>query len=340
MRPPRILALLASLLLLTALGVSPAAARHRPHHPVVRELTSFAAAGCTGGCGSGSTIGPDRALYVTDGPTGRVLRIDRRTGATTTFASGLPLPTPGVGIGGAMDVVFLHHRAYVLVTLVGSFFGHPQDIDGIYRVERDGTTTAVADIGAWSIAHPPEPAFFIPSGVQYALETWHGRLLVTDGHHNRVLSVSRHGDIHEVVAFSDIVPTGLEVSHHRVYMAEAGPVPHSPADGKVVAFDPRHPAPRTVAAGAPLLVDVESGHHALYALSQGDWTLPPTSDNEGKPASPDTGTLVRVHHGRLVPVVDGLDRPTSMEIVGNTAYVVTLTGTVLKVRHLASCDDD
>ena len=43
-----------------------------------------------------------------------------RTGATTTFASGLPLPTPGVGIGGAMDVVFLHHRAYVLVTLVGS----------------------------------------------------------------------------------------------------------------------------------------------------------------------------------------------------------------------------
>jgi hypothetical protein len=309
---------------------------------VAHELTTFAAAGCTGGCGSGSTVGPDGALYVTDGPSGRVLRIDRHTGATTTFASGLPKQIASVGIGGAMDVVFLHHRAYVLVTLVGSFFGFPNDIDGVYRVHHDGTTSPVADIGAWSITHPPKPAFFIPSGVQYALETWHGRLLVTDGHHNRVLSVSRHGDIKEVVAFSDIVPTGLEVTHRAVYMTEAGPVPHTPSTGKVITFDPADPDPRTVASGAPLLVDVESGRpHTLYALSQGDWTLPPTPENEGKPASADTGTLLRVrHHGRLAPVIDGLDRPTSMEIVGDTAYVVTLTGKVIKIRHISSRDDD
>ena len=44
----------------------------------------------SGGCGSGSTIGPDGALYVTDGKAGRVLRVDPRSGAVTTFATGLP----------------------------------------------------------------------------------------------------------------------------------------------------------------------------------------------------------------------------------------------------------
>ncbi len=339
MRARRAVARLATLILVAVLGGSPALAQPRSHHPIAHELTTFAAAGCTGGCGSGSAVGPDGALYVTVGPSGRVLRIDRHTGATTTFASGLPKQIASVGTGGAMDVIFLHHRAYVLVTLVGSFFGNPEDIDGVYRVKHDGTTTPIADIGAWSIAHPPKPAFFIPSGVQYALETWHGRLLVTDGHHNRVLSISRNGYIKEVLAFPNIVPTGLEVSRHTLYMTEAGPVPHKPSAGKVITFGPTNPEPRSIASGAPLLVDVESSpHHTLYALSQGDWTLPPTPANEGKPAAANTGTLVRVqHHGHLIPVIEGLDRPTSMEIVGDTAYVVTLTGKVIKIRHIATC---
>jgi streptogramin lyase len=41
--------------------------------------------------GSGSTVGPDSALYVTEGATGKVLRVDPKTGEVTTFASGLPL---------------------------------------------------------------------------------------------------------------------------------------------------------------------------------------------------------------------------------------------------------
>ena len=78
------------------------------------ELASFAAPGCEGGCGSGSTVGPDGALYVTDGKAGKVLRIDTHTGATTTFADGLPPSSRTSGIGGAMDVAFLDSTAYVL----------------------------------------------------------------------------------------------------------------------------------------------------------------------------------------------------------------------------------
>ena len=76
-----------------------------------------------------------------------------------------------MGIGGAIDVAFVGRTAYVLVTLVGPFFGQPDVVDGIYRIEKDGTATAIADIGAWSIAHPPATDFFIASGVQYALRS-------------------------------------------------------------------------------------------------------------------------------------------------------------------------
>ena len=30
-----------------------------------------------------------------------------------------------------------------------------------------------------------------------------------------------------------------------------------------------------------------------------------------------------------------LDRPTSLEIVGNTAYVVSLTGAVVKIKNIS-----
>lgn len=329
-------ALAVMVLLATAVAASntTSSAAGRPH--VVRELATFAATGCAGGCGSGSTIGPDRALYVTDGPGGRVLRVDPRTGAITTFASGLPRAVPEVGIGGAMDVVFLGSTAYVLVTLVGPEFGQPAVVAGVYRIDRNGHQTVLADVGAWSVAHPPQTDFFIASGVQYALERYGGGLLVSDGHHNRLLYLSRGGHIRQLRAFGNVVPTGLAVHDRTIYIAEAGPIPHRPEDGKTIRFSPTS-STEEVARGGPLLVDVElSRAGRLYALSQGVWDLPPTPENEGKPASPDTGRLLLAdRYGGLVPLVDGLDRPTSFEIVGDTAFVVTLTGKVLRIDGLA-----
>jgi hypothetical protein len=116
-------------------------------------------------------------------------------------------------------------------------------------------------------------------------------------------------------------------------MAEAGPVPHLPKNGKVVEFRPNSNAANEVASGAPLLVDVEPGpHHHLYALSQGIWK----GKAEGDPASPDTGSIVRINeNGQFTVVVDHLDRPTSLEFVGDTAYVVLLTGEVWKIEGIS-----
>lgn len=312
---------------------SAASGKRHPHAPAVTELVGFAAPGCTGSCGSGSTIGPDGALYVTDGKTGRVLRVDTRSGAVTTFASGLPLINTPPGIGGAIDVAFVDRTAYVLVANVGAFFGEPDEIAGIYRVRRDGSAVPVADIGAWAEANPPETEFVLPGGVQYALEPYLGGFAVTDGHHNRVLYVRHDGTVRELLAVGNVVPTGLAAAGPTLFVGLAGPVPHLPAEGKVIAISPWLRKPVAIASGAPLIVDVEFGSdQRLYALSQGIWDLPPLPENAGAPASANTGSLTRVdHQGRLTPVAVKLDRPTSVAFSRRSAFVVTLTGKVLRI---------
>jgi hypothetical protein len=130
-----------------------------------------------------------------------------------------------------MDVAFIGRTAYVLVTLVGPDVGG-SDVVGIYRVDGPDSFTVVADIGQFALDNSPATPFDVPTGLQYALETYRGGFLVTDGHHNRVLRVTRDGQITVLRAFGNIVPTGLEVRGRTIYMAEAGPVPHLPEAGK------------------------------------------------------------------------------------------------------------
>ncbi len=288
--------------------------------------------------GSGSTVGPDSALYVPENAAGSIARVDPQTGEKTVFASGLPKMITGVGIGGIMDVAFIDKTAYALVTLVDQAVGG-KDVSGIYRIDGSDNFTAIADIGKWSTDHPPHTDFQIPSGVQYAMEVYDGGFLVTDGHHNRVLHVTLDGKISELIAFDDIVPTGLEVSASTksVYLAEAGPVPHVPENGKVMVLDlgASTPTATEVASGARLLVDVEYGCcGTLYALAQGDFK---EGNAPGSPAEPNTGSLVRVNSdGTMTTLVSGLNQPTSLEFVGDSAYVITLNGEVWKIGRVSS----
>jgi hypothetical protein len=317
------------LLLLAAViaPITPAAGSDPSHDkaPTATRLVS----GLEGG--SGSTIGPDGAIYVTEGVAGRVSRVNPRSGRVTTFASGLPQRE--VNVGGAMDIAFIGKTAYVLVALVGLVPGSTA-VAGIYRVDGPNHFTVIANIGAFALANPPETDFFVPIGVQYAMQPYRGGFLVTDGHHNRVYYVTLGGSVSEFIAFDNIVPTGLARWSSLVLMAEAGPVPHLPENGRVVAFGPRAEGAIEVARGARLLVDVEVVRgRTVYALAQGDF-IPGTPD--GSPAVPNTGSIVRVNRGGgLDVVVDELNQPTSFEFIGDTAYVVTLGGEIWKVRGVS-----
>jgi sugar lactone lactonase YvrE len=318
---------------------------HRYRHSSPRLLAS----GLMGTIGA--TIGPDGALYVAEGAIGKITRINLRSGEMRTFAYGLPPAV--IPIGGATDIAFIGRTAYVLVALV-DFTGNGTGVpNGIYRIDDKDSFTVIADLGAYSLENPPviDPAgswdYFVATGVQYALQPYGDGLLVSDGHHNRVLHVAIDGDagtITELKQFGNVVPTGLAATADRVYSAELGPLPHLPEDGRVVSFDPLDTAAtRVVASGVSMIVDVEFGPQGtLYALSQGD---KPDDPNfvAGDPAAPNTGRLLSIESdGTFTVLADGLDRPTSLDFACDIAVVVTLTGEVWKYEtgRGTRCDED
>ena len=237
-------------------------------------------------------------------------------------------------MGAATDVAFVDGTGYVLVQFIGPFLGGPDEVNGIYRIDGPHTFTVVADIGAFNVANPPDTDFEAPIGVQTSFQAFQGGFLVTDGHLNRMLRVTLDGDISVIRAFDNIVPVGLETWGNTIYMAEAGPLPHLPADGKIVSFTPQSSTVTEVAAGGPLLVDVERGRGTtLYGLAQGTW---PPGTFAGNPALPNTGQLLRVNaDGTFTVIASGLNQPSSMEIIKNTAYIVTLGGEIWTIEDLS-----
>ncbi len=317
--------------------------------PRVTKLASFVNGPCADDiCGSGSTVGPDGALYVTDSTDGRIRWIHPKSGNVKTYADGLPLQIEGVIGGGVADIAFHGRTAYVLVTGVSEFWTelvgstNAPAAEGIYRLDRVGKgttrTTLIADLYTWSEAHPPaSPNFFVPGGYTYSMQTYRNGFLVADAHHNRILRVRLNGRISVFEDFAkNVVPTGLErVGRRTVLVGQAGPVPHTAKTGRVIARRADGRIER-LASGAPLLVDVEVGpQHRLYGLAQGNWPYEGQEGKEGFPAKPKTGHLMLANsHGQFKSVVSGLDRPTTFEIIGDTAFVVTITGKVLRISGL------
>jgi len=280
----------------------------------------------------GSSIGPGGDLYVTQsGGAGSILRISKKSGEVSTFATGLPASV--VPIGGVIDLAFIDDTAYALVTLVGPFFGD-ENVNGIYRIDGPDSHTVIADIGQFAQDNPPTGFdFFLPMGLQYAFQPYHGGFLVTDGHHNRVYHVTLNGEVSEFKVFDNIVPTGLAISGNTIYVTEAGTTDQAHQNSKVVSIDSKTLDVSEIASGAPLMVDVEFNRgRTLFALSQGDWA----GEAAGDAAEPNTGSLGRVNaDGTLSIIADGLDRPTSLEFIQNTAYIITLTGEVWTVDNVA-----
>jgi len=111
-----------------------------------------------------------------------------------------------------------------------------------------------------------------------------------------------------------------------------------PQDGKIVSFKPGSSGATTVASGARLAVDVERGRgRTLFALSQGEFPCGGDPACAGSPASHDTGALMKAKaDGTFTTVADELDQPSSLELVGTTAYVVTLGGEIWKITDVSS----
>jgi hypothetical protein len=89
------------------------------------------------------------------GYSGRVTRV-LANGTTQTVAANLPSTRESAGGGyGPTDVAFIGDQLYVLIEMGGCSHGLPDDLPAILRVNKDGSTTNVANLNAWHAANPP-----------------------------------------------------------------------------------------------------------------------------------------------------------------------------------------
>ena len=198
----------------------------------------------------GLKFGPDGNLYVAEagtGPTlhcrtqscvalqpavfspyfgcptgGRISRINPSSGNRVTVVDNLPTSvgtnadgTPA-DVFGPADVAFMNNTLYVLQSGAGCGHGVPSSTNGIYRINTDGSHTMIADLGAWSIAHPGannEPDDYTPEGNWYNMAVAENNFYALEPNHGNFVKASLDGTVSLVTDISasqgHIVPTAL-----------------------------------------------------------------------------------------------------------------------------------
>jgi hypothetical protein len=173
-----------------------------------------------------------------------------RDGAVTTLAAGLPSSVwrDIDWVWGVMDVAILGDQLYALVGGGGAIHGNPDAPSGVYRINADGTSAVVADLGTWvdenPVAHtPPEGA--PNNGSFFAMVPVAETLWVVESVNGQVLQVTPEGDVTRIADLSEghLVPTGIAADPEggayvgyltsATYPVGAAKVSHIAPDGTV-----------------------------------------------------------------------------------------------------------
>src|SRR5580704_11209067 len=271
--------------------------------------------------------GPD-----TGGLTGRISKVSP-SGKVSTVASGFPSVTIGPGgvngTIGVADVVFLDGELYAVVGGGGCSHGNPNNPSGIAKVNlKDGSWHLIADIGAWLKTHPSKYESaddFEPDGTLYSVIAHDGKLLTVEPNHGQVISVTKDGDIKQVIDISasegHIVPTSIVARDGSLFVGNLNLFPIDPQWARILTisrsdqddFDNVPPGLQpergyrivSSKAGFTTVVAVDFGPDGLLYVLE-------LSDGAGGP-TPGLGKVVRVlHSGAIEDVVTNLSVPTGM----------------------------
>jgi hypothetical protein len=142
-----------------------------------------------------------------------VVRIE--DGCPVVHSGGLPSfnYVPLGWTGGVSDVAVLDGVLYALVDGGGPSALHPDEPNGVYRIEPDGTATLIANVSEWIPANPvAEPmGEMVPDGEPFKMIAHDGLLWIAESNHEQVLTVAPDGAITRVIDLSphSVVPIGV-----------------------------------------------------------------------------------------------------------------------------------
>jgi hypothetical protein len=329
-----------ALVLLVPIGVTFASGRTSSHS--LDQVTVFA----TGlNNPRGLTFGPDGSLYVAEGGTGgtdssvgqctqvvapvgpytggftaRISKISQ-AGVRSTVAENLPSsqtsPLLGSLVSGVADVQFIGGTLYGVEAGAGCSHGLVGTDNTVFRVNSDGTTTTVADLGAFLRANPitnPDVGDFEPDGTFYGMVAVRGAFYVTEPNSQQIDRVTLDGQVTRVVDLSTIFvpPAGWQGAtgiayHGNFYFGQLGTFPVTPGTQNIYKVTPSGQI-KVAASGLTAVLGVAFDSIGRMYVLETD-----TVAGFPGPGAAGTGQVACVNgDGTLNTVAGGLTFPTGM----------------------------
>jgi hypothetical protein len=308
----------------------------------------------------GLTFGPDGALYVAEGGTGGdtqtlagpnesetepcmqvpmagpykgglTSRISRISGGVrTTVAGDLPssITSEVVGsqVSGVADVKFIGQTLYAIEAGAGCSHGLSGTENALLRVNRDGTTTAVADLSAFQRAHPvasPEPDDYEPDGTWYSMVTVGDDIYAVEPNHGEIDRIdTRTGAIDRLIDISasqgHVVPTALAVDGAHFFVGNLWHFPIEPGQSNIWRVD-RHGKIKLLISGLTTVLALVPGRGGRFYVLESM-----TAAGFPGPGEAGTGTIVSVDRsGKQTVVATGLTTPGGMTMGPDGALYVS-----------------
>ena len=246
---------------------------------------------------------------------GRISRINPSSGIRVTVIDNLPTSVGTNGDGskadafGPSDVAFIGNTLYVLQAGAGCGHGVSTSTNGIYRINPNGSNTMVADLGAWSVAHPGahfEPADYTPEGNWYSMTVAENNFYALEPNHGNFVKAGLDGKIQLVTDISasqgHIVPTALDYKGN-FFVGSLGefPIEGNSSIFKVTPSGSMKKIATGFSAIIGLVVDKKSNMYVL-GLTAG-FPYP----------TPGAGRIRKINtNGTVENVISGLNLPTAM----------------------------
>jgi hypothetical protein len=282
--------------------------------------------------GTGSTVGqctqvvPPVGPYKGSATGGRISKVVN--GIRTTVTDQLPTSSASEIIGGDVegvaDIDWIGNTLYALVAGGGCSHGVANHPNGIYRVSANGSTTLVADLGAFQQAHPvahPEEDDFEPDGTWYSMVSVRGALYAVEPNHGELDKITPDGHVTRVVDISatqgHIVPTAI-AQHGVFYVGNLNTFPIQTGSSKILKITPSGQIDTVVWDLTTVLGVAFDKRARMYVLEMTVGAPFPT---------PGTGQLVRITgFGKKEVIADGLVLPTGLTMGPDGALYVSAKG--------------